>query len=187
MAVLFFVFLRNIFNRWRTDLLTNSACAHSGHTLLSAALVAILSLSTASDARAAGPSGSGSASAKVLVSASVMPSTSLRIIRQPHELVVTDADISRGYVEVRASSLIEVKSNTANGYLIAFKGISGTFKEVFVQGLGREFQISSGSGWIPRPYTKGAVATELSYRFIFSENTQPGTYAWPLSISVQPL
>jgi hypothetical protein len=157
---------------------------HAGHTLLSAALVAMLSLSTVSEA---GSSGSGSASAKVLVSASVMPNTSLRIIRQPHELVVTNVDISRGYVEVKASSLIEVKSNSANGYIISFKGISEPFKEVFVQGLGREFQISSGSGWVPRPYTKGAVATELSYRFTLSENTKPGTYAWPLSISVQPL
>jgi len=154
--------------------------------LLTSALVAVLSLSSVPDVYASGPAFTPSSS-RVTVSATVLSRATLKIIHQTPELVVTNADIMRGYVEVRAASRIEVKSNSLAGYLLVFDGLCMPFKEVYVQGLTNEVQISSESGWIPQPYTRGAVAMELSYRFILSEDAQPGTYAWPLSISARPL
>lgn len=126
----------------------------------------------------------------VSVTATVKAHTTLKVFYQNPELIVTNADISRGYVEVRAASRIEVKNNVAAGYLLVFDGINGPlrpFSQVYVQGLGREVQIGLGGGWIPQPYTGGAVTMELSYRFILSEDAQPGTYAWPLTLSVRPM
>lgn len=159
--------------------------------LVTAELAAALSLATLAmpeEARTSDPAVSGRSI--VVVTASVKAHTTLKVLCQNPELVITNADISRGYVEVQTASRIEVKNNNPAGYLLVFDGINGhlrPFNEVYVQGLEREVQIGSGGGWIPQPYTRGAVIMELSYRFILSKDAQPGTYAWPLTVSVRPI
>jgi hypothetical protein len=155
--------------------------------LMTAALVAALSLAAVPDVHPSSAGGASSRSAKITVTATVPARASLKILHQTPELVVTNADISRGYIEVSAGSRIEVRNNSQAGYLLAFEGLAAPFREVYVQGLENEVQISSGMGWVPQPYTKGTVTMELSYRFILSENAEPGTYAWPLAITAQPL
>jgi len=155
--------------------------------LLTAALVAALSLSSVPVVHSSSAGSAPTNSTKITVTATVLARASIRILHQAPELVVTNADISRGYVEVSAASRIEVRNNSQTGYLLAFEGLAAPFREVYVQGLGNEVQISSGIGWVHQQYTKGTVTTELSYRFVLAENAEPGTYAWPLAISAQPL
>lgn len=159
--------------------------------LITAALAAALSLSTLTmpeEAHTSGTAATGRSS--VVVSATVKAHTTLKVLYQRPELVITNADISRGYVEVQTASRIEVKNNDPAGYLLVFDGVNGNlrpFNEIHVKGLGNDVQISAGGGWIPQSYARGAVTMELSYRFILSENAQPGTYAWPLTVSSRPL
>lgn len=159
------------------------------HKLVTAALVAALSLtnlSVMSEAQYARLDYVSEA-AVVSVSTQVRSHVSLKVLRQPSELVVTNADISRGYIEVNSATLLEIKNNSASGYMIAFEGAGVPFKEVHVTGLGGELVIS-GTGWFVQPYTgKSAVMFELSYRFILSGDIRPGTYAWPLNVTVSPL
>lgn len=159
--------------------------------LITAALAAALSLATLAvpeEARTSDTAGSGHSS--VTVTATVKAQTTLKVLYQNPELVITNADISRGYVSVPSASRIEVKNNNPAGYLLVFDGTNGHFRpfnEVYVQGMGKDIQIGSEGGWIPQPYTRGAVTMELSYRFILSKGAQPGTYVWPLTISGRPL
>jgi hypothetical protein len=155
--------------------------------LMTAALVAALSLSAVPDVHPSSAGSASSSSAKITVTATVLARASLKILHQTPELVVTNADISRGYVEVSAASKIEISNNSPAGYLLAFEGLAAPFNEVYVQGLGSEVQISSGTGLVRQQYTKGTVTAALSYRFVLAENAEPGTYAWPLAISAQPL
>lgn len=150
-------------------------------------LLAALSLSAVPDVLSSSAGSAHSNSAKITVTATVPARASLKILHQASELVVTNDDISRGYIEVSAASRIEVRNNSQAGYLLTFEGLAAPFREVYVQGLGNEVQISSGTGLIHQRYTKGTVTTELSYRFVLAENAEPGTYAWPLAISAQPL
>lgn len=153
--------------------------------LVAAALIA--SLSFASMAYMAdAESGGNSASLPITVTATVEPLASIKIDYQSTEIIVTTADIIRGYVDIQKGSRIEIKSNSPAGYLLAFEGLGEPFKEVQVQGLGKDIQIGTGSGWIAQPYSGSTVMAELNYRFVLSENPQPGTYAWPLAISVIP-
>lgn len=162
--------------------------------LVTAALVAVLSMASAQGAgaqEAAGirPSG-GRTSASIEVSASILPRTTLTIRSQPRLLVVTREDIRRGYVEVPAASRIEVRSNDPRGYLLVFENRAGPeapFREVIVRGLEREVQIGRGGGWVPRADARGPVSVELSYRFSLAEDVRPGEYPWPLSLSARPL
>ncbi len=162
------------------------------HKLLTAALIAALSLTsiTGVPETASIKTAEASGSAKIQVSATVHTRVILKLLHQSPELIITNADILRGYVEVRSASRIEIKNNSQAGYLIIFEGMNGPsrpFKETVVQGLGGEVHIRAGGGMVRQPYTTAAVSIELSYRFVLSEDAGPGTYAWPLHVSAQSL
>jgi hypothetical protein len=154
--------------------------------LVTAALVAALSLS---QAMAAGEAyaGSPAVSAKIGITATVREHTSIQVLSQARELVITNADIQRGYVEVPSATRISVKSNNPAGYLLTFEAMSSPyslFSAVNVLVGGRDVQLSSnGGGWILQPYVRGGITQDVTYRFSLSKNTQPGTYDWPLMIS----
>jgi len=132
---------------------------------------------------------SQNSSAKVTISATVKERATMQVLNQVQDLVVTDADIERGYVEVSAGSRINVKTNNRAGCLLAFELLSGTstlFHAVSVRIKGREVQFSS-SGWIQQPYVLGGSIEEVTYHFMLSQDAQLGRYNWPLAISVLPL
>lgn len=129
--------------------------------------------------------------AKVTVTARVLAHASIKFLYQAPELVVTNSDIARGYLEIKNASLIEVKNNNPDGYMLIFEATNGQVnlvKEIQVQGLGREVQIDSFGGWIMLP-NEGLmpVTKELSYRFVLSEKAQPGSYHWPIALSVRAI
>ena len=153
--------------------------------LLKATLVAVLSLVPLSGVQSSDVLQDAGSRGDIAASQEVQTHTALKVVFQTRELTITQADILRGYVEVPIASHIEIKNENLAGYLVVFEGPNGPFKEIFVKGLGEEVQISSGSGWIAQPYNgRDPVMLELGYRYILSENARPGTYAWPLTISV---
>lgn len=160
--------------------------------LVTAALIAALSFASTEGADVAHATEStGASKARVTVTARVLAHASIKFLYQAPELVVTNSDISRGYVEISAASRIELKSNNPDGYMLVFEGTNGQVdlvKEINVQGLGREVQIDAHGGWIVLPNEGLAPVTkELSYRFVLSENAQPGSYMWPLTLSVRSM
>jgi len=160
--------------------------------LVTAALVAVLSMAGVAGAGDLDPAGSraASAGAKITVSATVAPRATLKVVHQRPELVITGADIARGYVDVPSASRIEVRNNSPAGYLLVFEDRDGflqAFDQVQVRGLGTEVQIGRSGGWIPQPYSRGTETMELSYRFILMKHARPGTYAWPLTVTTRPL
>lgn len=130
----------------------------------------------------------GTVSPNITVKAVVTPRLRLKVIYQQPEITLTKPDIERGYIVLPSASLLEVESNNPSGYLLAFEGSLGPFKEVHIQGLDRPVQLDSGNAFIRQPYTRnGKMVVELSYRGILPENANPGTYSWPFSISAQPI
>lgn len=154
------------------------------HMLVTAALTAILSFASIPGGNTAH---AGSASSKFMVTASVVARTTMKTIRQVQEVVITHADIKKGYVDIKNGSKIEVRSNNISGYMLNFEGEMGPFKAIHVGCLGSQLQISSGNGFIHRPHHKGPMTIDLNYRMFISENVKPGTYRWPLMISAQSL
>jgi hypothetical protein len=156
--------------------------------LVTAALVATISMANILYVQeAAAESSSGSASAKIKVTAKVLERTSMKIINQAHEFIVTAADIMRGYVAIPAASRINVKSNNPRGYFLMFEVMSGPsniFSSISVDVGGREVQLSPNGGWIHQPFIHTGITTDLSYRFELSKDAKPGTYNWPLMVSL---
>jgi hypothetical protein len=148
-----------------------------------AALIAALSLSSLPVAVKAE---AGSRSTAVHVSAVVLARADLNIIKQPTALVLTDADVRRGYVEVDAASMFELKCNNRAGCVLYFAAQGFSFAEASVNVMGRVVVLGPGGGLVTLPVI-GRTTVALSYRFVLSEGTQPGTYEWPFSLSVSSL
>lgn len=125
--------------------------------------------------------------ASLNVSARVLPYLQFNLLSQTSEINVTEEDIQRGYVEVPSASRLEVKTNSKQGYMLSFEGNFLPFKEVHILGLANPVSLNSGQTLVHQPSVPGKVYMDLSYRFILTQNTQPGFYSWPLSISVLPM
>ncbi|MRR53678.1 MAG: hypothetical protein EG822_04080 [Deltaproteobacteria bacterium] len=151
--------------------------------LLTSILVGILALASVPDAEAA----TRSASAEVRVSATVLPYTQMNVHNQSSMLIVTETDVSRGYVDVPVGSSIEVKSNSRDGHCLSFESSDELFKQVRIDGLGKPAVLGTGSGIVPFVMEGKSVRINLSYRFILAENIKPGAYPWPLTVSVIPM
>ena len=110
-----------------------------------------------------------SSGAKLLVSASVIKHASLQVLAQPRSVLVTAADIARGYVDVLSPAQVAVKSNTSSGYLLIFESQGEFLRQTLVKGLGVEVQLgASGGGVTHRPSGRGMSKTvhDLEFRFL---------------------
>ena len=128
--------------------------------------------------------------AKLSVSATVIKHASLQVLTQPRSVLVTAADIARGYVDVISPAQVAVQSNTPSGYLLIFESQGEFMRQTLVKGLGAEVQLgTSGGGVAHRPSARGMSKTihDLEFRFLLSNSAEQGVYAWPLSLSVMPL
>ena len=153
--------------------------------LVRAALIAAVALASVHVAQVP-HAAAGSFSTVIQVNAVVLARTQLKPLRQPAMLVVTEADVQRGYVEVSGASLFEIWNNNPAGCVLTFESSDFPFREAAVTVMGREIIIYPRGGMIVIP-ARGRQQIALDYRFILTSEAQPGTYAWPLSVSVNPL
>lgn len=152
--------------------------------MTAASLIAVLAMAGVFDAREA--VAAGTAETTMTITARVLERTNLRVLSQIPEIVITDADIRRGYVEIPAGTQIAVRTNNPAGYLLQFESggeVERLFRSVEVTAMGRNIQLAPQGGWVPMPYMRGESTLALGYRFTLSETAAPGVYPWPLMVS----
>ena len=127
---------------------------------------------------------------KLVVSASISKHASLKVLTQPAAVVVTAADITRGYVDVPAPASVQVQTNTQNGYLLTFDNQGEFMRSILVKGLANDVQIGLAGGGVAHN-TAGQgmrrAQLDLGFRFILASSAQEGVYPWPVRLSVTPL
>lgn len=137
------------------------------------------------------PSAAGaSESQKISVTATILKRASLQVLAQPATVVVTDADIARGYVDVQAPAHVAVQSNSQSGYLLEFASHGDFMKQIVVKGLRNDVQLSPAGGAVMQAAANSGVTRTtlaLGFRFLLSESTRTGTYPWPMRFSVSAL
>ena len=126
----------------------------------------------------------GSSFATLTATATVKSTARRTVKHQARQFVVTGENIAQGFLEVSAATRIEVRNSSLFGYIISFEAQEGPFQHVVVSGLGCEFHLGSVDSWLLRPHVRGTEVLELTYRFILKEDARPGTYPWPLLMSV---
>jgi hypothetical protein len=148
--------------------------------LVTGALVAMLALANPaclSSAEAAQPS-----STTLSVAARVLPMVRVQMLRQPATLEITAGDIERGFVELRAATVMRVVSNTR--WEVSFLSHGDFARLTQVSGLSGSLPVGpDGSSRISRSASKEPASLELGYRFELSPDARPGTYPWPVTVS----
>jgi len=119
------------------------------------------------------------------VTTKVIPFVKYEIIHQEKKLVITEGDIIRGFVDTQRALIFSVRTNSSNGYLLAFSAGNNLFKEARVFNEKNSYRLSASGGELFFPYQgMNYVTKELSIRFYLSSNTRPGSYEWPLSLMI---
>lgn len=132
----------------------------------------------------------GAQETQLTVSATILKHASMKVLAQPLAVVVTPADISRGYVDVPVASQILVLCNTQQGFMLNFASSGDGIRQILVRGLGADVQLGpDGGGVAQRVSGRGMTRTslDLGFRFVLSETAQQGTQPWPVRLSVAPL
>jgi hypothetical protein len=127
-------------------------------------------------------------SASMQVSAVVIANIKVHTEHQVAELRITDADLARGFIDVPAASRFVVSTNSRSGYRLEFYPIGDLFESVQIEGLGNPASLGPDGGTIvQRGVAQPNTTHELSYRFTLRAGVQPGSYQWPLLLSVRAL
>jgi hypothetical protein len=127
-------------------------------------------------------------SAALPVSAMVVANAKLQTSYQARQIEISAADVARGQVEVPAALRFSVTTNKGSGYLMQFHPVGNLFESVHVDGLGNTVQLGADGGAIVQRGAQASNLThELSFRFDLHPDTAPGTYPWPLLLSVRGL
>lgn len=128
------------------------------------------------------------AGAKLAVSVSVVANARLHSHHQADQLIISAADVSRGYVESPAASRFSVTTNSPAGYWVVFHPQIDLFESVHINGLAHAGQVGAEGGALVHRSAQPANGThELSYRFVLKSGTEPGRFPWPLQLSVRAL
>lgn len=99
---------------------------------------------------------------------------------------MTAADIERGYVDVAAASSFSVATNTALAFLVDFRPRGDVFVSVRVTGLQNLVELGTHGGTALHDAARGRTSFyQLGYRFTLRPDLQPGSYPWPLEMSVR--
>jgi len=146
--------------------------------LIGAVLLAAMSLVSA-------PAHAAPNTTKLTVMARIATFFRMRVEHQAAALTITARDIERGYIEVPAASNFSVITNSQDGYVIDFRPRSDVFRSVLVTGLQNPIEMGAEGGAAMHNIPHGRTTFhQLGYRFTLRANLQPGSYPWPLEISV---
>ncbi len=158
------------------------------HRMVSAALATALALgsfSMSSNTEANGYSPIES-SKEIAVTRQV----SLKVLDYLTDLTITAEDINRGYVEAPAALTAKINHNSPGGYMLVFENLGDFVHQTIVRGLGDEMQLD-GKGGVVTQTLSATHTTEttvtMGFRFMLADHTRPGTYGWPMQMSVLPL
>jgi len=121
---------------------------------------------------------------RIGVSAMVMARMKLQLHDHPASLQVSAADLKRGFVVVTGPR-IEAGSNDRRSMTLQVRLASDVASAVRIEGLATGIHSHGAEASVPLPPASPAEpARPVSYHITFAEHLQPGTYAWPITLSM---
>lgn len=105
---------------------------------------------------------------------------------QVPSLIVTDADLARGYVEVAQPMQVRVKTNSPRGYLLQVAKTDESFAAVELSFDNTTMNVAHES-WVARPYARGGDIVTAKVRVRLGDGATAGTHRLPVEVSASPL
>lgn len=128
-----------------------------------------------------------SQSSQMHVSVEVIARTIFTVASQPADVTLTSNDVARGYVDVPSAISFQVRSNARNGYAVQFQPVAGPFTQAEVSWGTTTATVANDGSFVAQPYQQGTTFGSMSVRLSVAPGTQPGTYAWPVSVGANSL
>lgn len=124
--------------------------------------------------------------AQMTVSANVVEAVTIRTMHQARDLIITAADVARGYVEVPAASRFQVSGNSLSVLEFRPRGaIVRSFSVTLPEGSAR-FGPEGGT-LLQKARQPSAPTVDVTYRFDLAAGIKPGSHPWPLSLTILPM
>ena len=130
----------------------------------------------------ASPVLAGSSSVEMRISATVVARTLLTVESQPQEVIVSQEDVTKGFVNLPAAMAIQIRSNNPSGYVLQFGPVSGPFVQASVSWGSDTVRVAKTEAWIAQAYHRAANRLVASVRIELAPGTAPGRYAWPIAV-----
>jgi len=128
----------------------------------------------------------GQTKASMQVSAIVVSwAPAIQVDYQAAQLTITPEDIARGFVEVPAASQFSILGGARSTWLVDFFARGQIFTSAQIEGISGSAQFGPDGGTLFLRIRPQDGVTRLSYRFTLGAGVQPGTYQWPLAMSVR--
>jgi hypothetical protein len=132
--------------------------------------------------------GAAESHALLTVGATVLPVAKVLSASAPSEIIVSAADVRRGYVDVSQPTALEVNSNSPNGIALDLMTLSPMMTSVIVSGLDSEQSLGADGGTIVQRWQHPqSIRLSLRFKLMLAPGIAPGRYAWPLRLDVRPL
>ncbi|HEU4522605.1 MAG TPA: hypothetical protein VFT12_11420 [Thermoanaerobaculia bacterium] len=128
----------------------------------------------------------GEGSATMTVTARVIARATVDVHQQPSEVLVTNEDVKRGYVDVADPLAVRVRTNSQNGYLLQVSNGSQTFSAIELA-FGDTSMTVSHESWIARPYVPAGEVVNARVRVRLAPGISPGRHPLPIEVSASPL
>lgn len=127
-----------------------------------------------------------SGSTRVQVSAYVIARAVVSYDKPFPEVLVSAADIERGYIDLAEPIVLRVRTNSRNGYLLQVTKSADAFSSVELSFADATMRVTLES-WIARPYVAGGETVSARARLFLSPAVAVGRYSLPIAITANPL
>lgn len=107
-------------------------------------------------------------------------------LQHPDTVVVTAADAASGEVTV-SGARVQLVANGRRGYWLTGR-VNGPFLQATIEGLDSALTFDASGGRVLMPSMVGLPRPQprsVRYRLRLREGTPPGSYAWPVALSLE--
>ena len=105
-------------------------------------------------------------------------------VSQPERIVISEAHIGQGYIDLDAATSIKLTNNTRDGFHMAARFDSQLLARVELRIADQRLFASAGFGSVR--VTPGLVVDKtlpISYRLYLAPGVLPGDYHWPVALA----
>ncbi len=129
-----------------------------------------------------------SAAGQFSVGATVRPVATLNTLLAQREIQLSPQDIARGVIDLPFAMQVEIRSNSPQGYVLNVQSRAALFTRAQISGLDSMIEVGPDGGSIVQRWQRQRVMrVSMGYRFYLMPGLTPGSYPWPLQLSVTPL
>jgi len=125
-----------------------------------------------------------STSAPLSVGATNVPYARIERVQHPAALLVTAADVARGYLELPEGIELGIRTNSPNGYVVDV----GLVGDLVSRAELWEPDHAEAPGQSLQRATRGPLreTLQVGMRLFVARGSEPGLYPWPVRFSIEP-